>query len=117
MYDKNNIFAKIINKSVPAHIIYEDNNIIAFHDIKPVAPVHVIVIPKKEYIDYSDFISKASEGKIKDYFFKLLHIIELVGLKEGGYRLITNKGEKSGQSVFHFHYHIIGGSHLSTLID
>lgn len=117
MYDHNNIFKKIINKSASAQIIYEDDNIIAFNDINPVAPIHIIVIPKKEYMDYGDFINKASEVEIKDYFSKLLHIIGLVGLKDKGYRLVTNKGEKSGQSVFHFHYHIIGGGNLSNLVD
>ncbi|MDR0296626.1 MAG: HIT domain-containing protein [Rickettsia sp.] len=117
MYDKNNVFAKIIGKYLPAEIIYEDENLIAFNDINPVAPVHVIVIPKKEYVDYSDFILKASNDEIKDYFTKLSYIASLVGLEqEDGYRLITNKGTRSGQSVFHFHFHIIGGKTISKLV-
>jgi histidine triad (HIT) family protein len=116
MYDKNNVFVKIIGKDIPAEIIYEDDNLIAFNDINPVAPVHIIIIPKKEYIDYSDFILKASSDAIKDYFTKLAYIASLVGLDQDGYRLITNKGIKSGQSVFHFHFHIIGGKTISKLI-
>jgi len=116
MYDKNNVFAKIIGKYLPTEIIYEDENLIAFKDINPVAPVHVIVIPKKEYIDYSDFILKAAGDEIKDYFTKLSYIASLVGLEQDGYRLITNKGVISGQSVFHFHFHIIGGKTMSKLI-
>ncbi|MDR0329246.1 HIT domain-containing protein [Candidatus Tisiphia endosymbiont of Metellina segmentata] len=116
MYDKNNVFVKIIGKDIPAEIIYEDDNLIAFNDINPVAPVHIIIIPKKEYIDYSDFILKASSDEIKDYFTKLAYITSLVGLDQDGYRLITNKGVKSGQSVFHFHFHIIGGKTISKLI-
>lgn len=116
MYDKNNVFVKIIGKDIPAEIIYEDDNLIAFNDINPVAPVHIIIIPKKEYIDYSDFILKASSDEIKDYFTKLAYIASLVGLDQDGYRLITNKGVNSGQSVFHFHFHIIGGKTISKLI-
>ncbi len=116
MYDKNNVFAKIIDKDLIAKIIYEDAGIIAFDDINPVAPVHVIVIPKKQYIDYSDFITKASGNEVKDYFTKLSYISSLIGLDQNGYRLISNKGIKSGQSVFHFHFHIIGGKSISRLI-
>lgn len=116
MYDKNNVFVKIIGKDIPVDIIYEDDNLIAFNDIHPVAPIHIIIIPKKEYIDYSDFILKASNDEIKDYFTKLPYIASLVGLDQDGYRLITNTGVKSGQSVFHFHFHIIGGKTISKLI-
>lgn len=116
MYDENNIFAKIINQEIPATVIYEDANILAFNDINPVAPIHIIVIPKKEYIDYQDFITKASSEEIKDYFQKLSHIAKIVGLNNDGYRLTTNKGSKSGQSIFHFHFHIIGGKEFSKLI-
>ncbi len=116
MYDKNNVFAKIITKSIPAKIIYEDNDFIAFDDINPVAPIHVIVIPKKEYIDYNDFIGKASADEIKNYFTKLAEIASMIGLDQDGYRLITNKGSKSGQSIFHFHFHIIGGKNIPNLI-
>ncbi len=115
MYDKNNIFAQIIGNSAPADIIYEDENILAFRDINPAAPVHVIVIPKKEYIDYSDFIRKATSEEIKNYFMTLAHIAELLGLKDDGYRLVTNQGFKSGQTIFHFHFHIIGGKNCSVL--
>lgn len=116
MYDKDNVFAQIIDKSIPANIIYEDNDIIAFSDINPVAPVHVIVVPKKEYIDYNDFILKASADEIKNYFTKLANIASLVGLDQDGYRLVSNKGAMSGQSIFHFHFHIIGGKNISKLI-
>lgn len=115
MYDKNNIFAKIINNSAPADIVYQDENIMAFKDISPVAPVHIIVIPKKQYTDYSDFICKALPEEIKNYFMKLADIAELVGLKDEGYRLVANQGANSGQTVFHFHFHIIGGKKFSAL--
>lgn len=117
MYNKENVFAKIIGKNLPAAIIYEDEQILAFKDIAPVAPVHIIVIPKNEYIDYADFISKASIDEIKHFFAKLSDIANEAGLDKDGYRLITNKGEKSGQTIFHFHFHIIGGEKLIGLIN
>ncbi|MFY9589661.1 HIT domain-containing protein [Rickettsia endosymbiont of Halotydeus destructor] len=114
MYDKKNIFAKIINKDIPAEIIYEDDRLLAFKDINPVAPVHLIVIPKQEYIDYADFIAKSPSGEIKYFSAKIADIAKEAGLNE--YRLITNKGESVGQSIFHFHFHIIGGKKISGLI-
>lgn len=116
MYDKNNVFAKIINGELQAKKIYEDDIVIAINDINPVAPVHVLVIPKGDYIDYSDFINKASSEIIQHYFAKIAKIITMLGLEPGGYRLVTNKGSDSGQSVFHFHTHIIGGKPFSKLI-
>ncbi|AGJ02047.1 HIT domain-containing protein [Rickettsia prowazekii] len=117
MYNKENVFAKIITKNLPAEIIYEDKQILAFKDIAPIAPVHIIVIPKNEYIDYTDFISKASIDEIKQFFSKIADIANEAGLDKVGYRLITNKGEKSGQTIFHFHFHIIGGKKLIGLIN
>lgn len=116
MYKQDNIFAKIINKDITAEVIYEDDKLIAFKDIQPVAPVHVLVIPKAEYIDYADFISKATNEEVKYFFGKINDIANNMGLEQDGYRLITNKGKKSGQSVFHFHFHIIGGKELNGLI-
>jgi diadenosine tetraphosphate (Ap4A) HIT family hydrolase len=115
MYNKENVFAKIINKDLHAEVVYEDNRLLAFKDVNPVAPVHIIVIPKKEYIDYTDFISKACSDEVKHFFTKISDIASRI-LGEDGYRLITNQGEKSGQSVFHFHFHIIGGKKLAGLI-
>ncbi|XVN41702.1 MAG: HIT domain-containing protein [Rickettsia endosymbiont of Argas persicus] len=116
MYNKENIFAKIINRNLPVEIMFEDEQVLAFKDIAPVAPVHIIVITKNEYIDYADFISKASAEEIKHFFAKISEIANKAGLDRDGYRLITNKGEKSGQTIFHFHFHIIGGKKLIGLI-
>lgn len=115
MYDKENIFAKIINKQLATSIVYEDDNILAFNDIQPVAPVHIIVIPKKEYTDYSDFIVKASPEEIKNYFTKITEIIKKTGLTDKDYRLVTNKGQGAGQTIFHFHFHIISGRDITGL--
>ena len=110
MYDKNNIFAKIIAKEIPSKLIYEDDQIIAFHDIHPVAPVHALVIPKGQYIDYSHFM-EAAPPEIQLYFFKKVASLakELCGEH---FRLCANNGAMSGQTIFHFHMHIIGGKQL-----
>ncbi|WPY00567.1 HIT domain-containing protein [Candidatus Trichorickettsia mobilis] len=112
LYDENNIFAQIIAGKIPAKKLYEDDQILAIHDINPVAPIHVLVLPKGHYIDYSDFIQKASAELIKHYFIKIDEIIQLLDLSTMGYRLITNKGSEAGQTIFHFHTHIIGGRQL-----
>ena len=115
MYNKDNIFAKIIKGQLPAKKVYEDDKILAFHDIHPVAPTHILVLPKGEYIDFTDFINKASSDDVQHYFNKITDIITGLKLEENGYRLITNKGSLSGQSVFHFHTHIISGRRLTGL--
>ncbi len=116
MYNEENIFAKIINGEMPANKVYEDDNILAFHDIAPVAPVHVIVVPKGKYVDYEEFVTNAEAGEVKDFFVKVKEIAESLGVSEEGYRVITNKGEPAGQTVFHFHIHIIGGKKIEGLI-
>ncbi len=116
MYDKDNVFARILRCELPATKVYEDDKILAFHDRFPVAPVHVVVVPKEEYVDYVEFINKASPEEIYHFFKKISEIADKLGLSVDGYRLITNKGIRSGQSIFHFHMHIIGGSKLEGLI-
>ncbi len=113
MYDINNIFAKIIRKEIPSTPIYEDDQIIAFHDLHPVAPIHALVIPKGSYTDYSDFISTAPVAT-QTYFFKKVADLakELCGEH---FRLCTNNGAISGQTIFHFHVHIMGGKQLGGL--
>lgn len=115
MYDKDNIFAKIIDGRVNVKKIYEDEYLIAIQDANPVAPIHILVIPKGEYTDFDDFVSKASENKIVHYYRMIKKIASDAGAKQ--YRLISNRGKNAGQSVFHFHTHIISGNFKSGLID
>lgn len=115
MYDKNNIFSKIINNELPSKKVYEDEMVLAFHDAHPVSPIHVLVVPKGEYIDYSDFVTNAPAEDVIYYFSKISDIIKHLGLEKDGYRLVTNKGTKSGQTIFHFHTHIIGGRNITGL--
>jgi diadenosine tetraphosphate (Ap4A) HIT family hydrolase len=116
-YKQDNIFAKIIRRELPCKIVYEDEKILAFHDIYPVAPIHVLVVPKGEYVDFSDFMKKADDVDIKDYFNKITIVAEKLGLTETGYSLVSNIGSNSGQVIFHFHTHIIAGKEIKGLIQ
>lgn len=111
-YDPNNIFAKILRKEISAQIIYEDDNVLAFNDIFPKAPTHVLVIPKASYVSFDDFINTAAAEKIVVFFQTIRKIAHQLGLAESGYRLMMNHGQDSGQEVPHFHVHILGGKPL-----
>lgn len=114
-YNKDNIFAKIIRKEIPADIIYEDELLICFNDISPVAPIHALIIPKGEYTDFNDFINNAPPDVAAHYFKKISEIAHNnLGLTT--YRIISNFGENSGQTIFHFHMHLISGKEISNLI-
>lgn len=114
-YDKNNIFAKIIRGEIPCNKVYEDDDVLAFRDITPAAPVHVLVVPKGEYISFDDFAG-AGEKVVAGFFAAVQKIAGELGLKQGGYRLITNHGKDASQSVPHFHVHILGGRPLGGLL-
>ncbi len=115
-YDKDNIFAKIIRGEIPATKVYEDEKVVAFQDVAPATKVHILVVPKGEYVSFDDFVMKASATEIA-YFFKTVRsIANEHGLVETGYRIITNHGRDACQSVPHFHVHILGGRFLGGLI-
>ena len=116
MYDKNNIFAKIINKEIPCKFIYEDERVIFFYDINPKAKIHILGIPKSEVVSLLDFIIKSREDEVVYFFKKTLEIIKKFNLDKTGYRLITNDGKDANQEVPHFHVHILGGENLGGLI-
>ena len=112
-YDPTNIFAKIIRVEIPCKKAYEDEYAFAFHDIQPSAPVHVLVVPKGEFVSFHDFMNQDT-ANIGHFFQSVRKVAESLGLKE--YRLITNHGADAGQSVFHFHVHILGGEKLGALV-
>ncbi|MFZ9469649.1 MAG: HIT domain-containing protein [Rickettsiales bacterium] len=116
-YDKNNIFAKIIRGDLPAQKIYEDDNVLAFNDISRASPVHVLVVPKGEYIDYNDFVNKASAEIVVDFFKKISQIAKELNIVNDGFRLITNNGSNAHQTVKHFHVHLLAGKKLGPLIS
>jgi histidine triad (HIT) family protein len=115
MYNKNNIFARIISGDIPGEKLYEDDKTIAIKDINPVAAIHILVIPKGEYIDFADFVSNSSTEDVANYFKTIAKIAEESGAKN--YRIVSNKGKDSGQSVFHFHTHILSGTTNNDLFD
>ena len=115
MYDKNNIFAKIIREEIPCEKIYEDNKVLFFKDINPQAKIHILGIPKIEVKNFREFVNNADKDSIKYFFDKALEVIKSFKLDETGYRLITNDGKDSNQEVDHFHIHILGGENLSGL--
>jgi histidine triad (HIT) family protein len=117
-YDKNNIFAQIIRGEAEADKIYEDDKLLAFNDIMPAAPTHVLVIPKGDYVSFDDFCVKASAEDVADFFKKVQMIAnEYLGLVDDGYRLIANHGPYASQLVPHFHVHILGGRKLGGLLQ
>lgn len=105
------IFCKIVAGEIPSKKVYEDDNWYAFRDIEPCAPVHVLVIPK-HHVKNILALDEDSNKYFSDFFLVVKKIAEAEGLKESGFRLVVNTGEKAGQSVFHFHAHIIGGKDL-----
>ncbi len=111
-YDPSNIFAKILRGEIPNKTVYEDDTILAFHDIAPKTPIHVLVIPKADYIDMHDFSSRANANEIGYFFNKVGEIARDLGLAESGYRVVTNNGKNAGQIVPHFHIHIMGGQKI-----
>ncbi len=115
-YDKNNIFARILRKEVPAKVVYEDNYALAFHDINPKAPIHILIIPKGEYVSFYDFSEKASP-ELMVGFTKAIHaVIKSFDLQKSGFRILSNEGSNGGQEVPHYHMHIFGGRPLGRMI-
>ena len=102
------IFCKIIEKVIPSQIVYEDKNVLAFNDINPAAPVHILVIPKKHIETVKD-ITSADKDTLAYMFSAINEIDKIKNLSEAGYRLIINNGKAAGQEVFHLHIHILGG--------
>lgn len=106
------IFTKIINKEIPANIVYEDNEVLAFRDISPQAPEHILVIPKKEIPTVND-IEEADAALVGKLFLTAKKIAKELGFDEKGYRLVMNCNEDGGQTVNHIHMHILAGRQLS----
>jgi len=107
-YEENNIFYKIIKGDIPCTKIYEDDKILAFNDINPKAPIHILVIPKRQYISFDDFVEKSSNEEVSYFFKKVQEIAKANGLSSTSYRIVANCGEEAGQIVPHFHVHIMG---------
>ena len=120
-YDKNNIFAKILRGEISCKKIYEDEFVLAFHDINPQKKVHALVISKGAYVNLDDFSSKASEREILGLIKGISVVAKKVGVSEevkgGGYRSLVNVGENGGQEVPHLHFHIFGGEKVGKMVS
>jgi len=115
-YDDDNVFAKILRGDLPNKTVYEDDHVLAFHDIAPQAPVHILVVPKGRYIAQDDFHADASDEEIVAFWRAVAKISRDLGLTDEGHRLIANQGAASGQLVPHFHVHIMAGRRLGPLL-
>ena len=116
VYDENNIFAHILRGEIPCAKIYEDEFALAFPDIRPQAPTHILVIPKGPYISAADFNAQASDEELAGFYRALAYVAREAGVEESGYRLICNVGPDSHQEVPHFHVHILAGRKLGHML-
>jgi diadenosine tetraphosphate (Ap4A) HIT family hydrolase len=115
-YDDRNIFAKILRGEVPCKRVFENDHALAFHDINPLAPTHVLVIPKGAYVSMADFSAKASTEEIAGFFRAVGETAQRLGVVESGYRILANSGADANQEVSHFHVHIFGGAPLGPML-
>lgn len=106
------VFSKIINKEIPANVVYEDELCLAFRDVNPQAPTHILVIPKKPLVSLAEGTSE-DQALLGHMMLKIGEIARQENLESDGYRVVTNTGEHGGQSVFHLHFHILGGRKMS----
>jgi len=115
-YDPNNIFAKILRGEIPCKKVYEDDHVLAFDDIAPQAPVHVLVIPKGPYVHWDDFSEKASDAELAAFNRAIGAVARSRGLAADGFRVIANNGGNGHQEVPHLHMHVLGGRPLGVML-
>jgi diadenosine tetraphosphate (Ap4A) HIT family hydrolase len=115
-YDDSNIFARILRGELPSRKVFEDEHVLAFHDINPLAPTHILVIPKGAYVSWDDFSERASDAEIAALARATGQVAREFGLVESGYRLLSNTGLNSGQEVPHLHVHIFAGRPLGPML-
>jgi diadenosine tetraphosphate (Ap4A) HIT family hydrolase len=115
-YDDANVFARILRGEIPCRRVDENDHALAFHDINPQAPLHVLVIPKGRYVSVADFSATATEAEIAGFWRLVAKVAKDLGLEGAGYRALTNMGVDGGQEVPHFHVHIFGGRRLGRMV-
>ncbi|MEJ2025930.1 MAG: histidine triad nucleotide-binding protein [Limibacillus sp.] len=115
-YDPQNIFAKILRGEIPCDKVYEDEHVLAFNDINPQTPTHVLVIPKGAYVSFADFSAEASPEEIAAFVRAAGKIARDLGVEADGYRILANTGRDAHQEVPHFHLHIFAGENLGRMI-
>ncbi len=116
-YDDNNIFARILRGEIPCNPVYQDEHVLAFNDIQPQAPTHILVIPRGKYVSMTDFAQKASAEEQAAFFAAVGKIVAVRELDKDGYRVIANAGLHGGQEVPHFHLHIVAGRKLGRMLQ
>ncbi|GAN53197.1 histidine triad nucleotide-binding protein [Tanticharoenia sakaeratensis] len=115
-YDPNNIFAKILRGEIPCNRVFENEHALAFRDIAPRAPMHILVIPKGPYVSFADFSQRATDAEIVGLTRAIGHVAHTLGLEEAGYRVLSNMGQHAGQEVPHFHVHLFAGRPLGEML-
>ncbi len=115
-YDQNNVFARILRGEIPCTKLFEDEHVLAFRDINPQAPTHILVIPKGEYVSLDDFSEKASDAEMAALIRALGQIAREQGVNQSGYRILSNNGAAAHQEVPHFHVHVFGGRDLGRML-
>ena len=115
-YDDTNVFAKILRDEIPSRRVYEDEHALAFHDIAPWAPTHILVIPKGAYVSWDDFSARASADEIAGFVRAVGHVAREQGLVDPGYRILANTGPDSHAEVPHLHVHILAGKPLGPML-
>ena len=115
-YDEGNIFALILKGEIPCDKVYEDDHVLAFRDINPQRPTHVLVIPKGAYVSFDDFTESASDAEIAGFMRAAGQIARDLGLQDPGYRILANHGRDGHQEVPHFHLHLFGGADCCPMI-
>lgn len=115
-YDDQNVFAKILRDEIPSKRVYEDEFAVAFHDIAPAAPLHILVIPRGAYVSWDDFAARGSDAEIAGFVRAIGQVARDYGLVAPGYRLLANVGGHGGQEVPHLHVHLFGGKPLGPML-
>ncbi len=115
-YDRNNVFARILRGELPCTKVFEDEHVLAFRDIAPQAPTHIVVIPKGEYVSVDDFAEQASAEELAAFMRAVGRIGRAEGVAAGGYRILANHGTAAHQDVPHFHLHLFGGRDLGAIL-
>ena len=115
-YDESNILARILRGELPCIKVHETGHTLAIHDIKPLAPIHVLVMPKGAYVSWDDFSAKASEAEIADFVRAVGEVGRMTGASAQGYRVMANTGKRGGQEIAHLHVHVFGGAPLGPML-
>ena len=116
-YDDSNIFARVLRGEIPSKTVYEDEHALAFHDINPQAPTHILVIPKGAYVSWDDFSERGSDAEIAGFIRAVGKVARDLDLVAPGYRLLANVGANGGQEVPHLHVHLFGGRRLGPMLS